>query len=486
MEEINIEENTISNNNGNIKPEKVVEKTTTPAAPQTTVTTTPIPMTTTAKPVVATTQPASQQITEAPAQPTTILAAIRIDDLQDEDTTLAAIDMTTIVPDVGNRFGVTEVLPVNPTTEATVITNPTTTRYTNTAITVMPPSETLHLTIRPTTPYLIQRIIGNVTGIPVRIGGQSTNTPISTIPTKIPTTSFPVRSRFITTVPRAMTPPTTMEVPTTEVPITTTIRNRGRSRYTLFVPNDSRTVTVTPSTIITEQSGFDDFPIRTTYTPRRFTQTPATITIPSKIATFTPTNIPTVTEQNFLSTTSLNLLQNAPLESSTVFPIYTSAFDVTTETPAGMTQQDFTTNTPPTFASTLRPRQRTTTSFATTREDLEKLAELRVRNNFGELSTGGDFYNPTTVSSQVSSTTAGVVLQTSLRSVNNKVKQLTEQQIKDLEELAKLEKEQQAILQQLAFLTKLAGTPKPTRSNTNNNLAGRVREIYLVNILFNN
>lgn len=57
---------------------------------------------------------------------------------------------------------------------------------------------------------------------------------------------------------------------------------------------------------------------------------------------------------------------------------------------------------------------------------------------------------------------------------NLKHRKLTEEQKKNLETLRELEREQAAILQQLAFLTSLAGGPKPTVKTSENSLANRV------------
>ncbi|KAK9746063.1 hypothetical protein QE152_g6391 [Popillia japonica] len=484
VEEVNIEENTISNN----KPEKIVEQTTTIRGPQRSRQRTTTPR------GVTTTQTAKPAVTELPTtqEPTTILAAIRIEDLVEDETTLPSIMETTIAPKLSNRFRTTTSPPELTTRRAF-----TTPRYTNTITTVVPSFENLQLTIRPTTPYLIQRIIGNITGTAVRLGGEpTTNIPLSTTTTSteipIETSTIPptIRSRVripTTTIPQALTTPiptmTTELLTTTDAALTATSRSRGRSRYSLSTPFEAlvRTVTVTPSTVSTDAPSTTDFPFRTTFTPRRYTQTPTTINIPSRIAMFTPTtvfaNVPTATEQNFMSTTSFNS-QNADLEGSTVFPVFTTTFEEVTETqpPPPPSAPDTTTSTPPTFASTQRQRQRTTTPLtAMTSTNLQRLAELRLSENFGELSTTGDYFTPTTVVPTITSTTAASSLQTTLKTITTKVKQLTEQQKKDLEELAKLEQEQQQILQQLAFLTRLnlgGGGPKPTRSPSN--LAGRV------------
>ncbi|XP_022913418.2 mucin-2-like isoform X5 [Onthophagus taurus] len=542
-EEVNIEENTISNN-GNNKPEKIVEATN-----------------------VETTTKKKEDITTAPPKPQQV-EIITIPPKQSVPTTLppTTMNVVTTIPTKKETIIVAKTIPPEfnfvendiqeTTTQRKMMT---TTRYTNTPTTVTPIFEDYQLNIRATTPYFIQRIFSNFTALGSRLGEEittitelvttqrittiPTTKPVQTTTTQVPTTTrtVPTTTRTVPTTTRTV-PTTTRTVPTTTRPVPTTTRpvpttTKPVPTTTKPIPTTTRPIRTTTIPLPTTTNPPPTIPPRTptkpplttrfmtttkrfvTTTPffvpettfwtttrrirtaaptttERITTTPRRTTRPTTKPTEPPTTTirQTTTKRRsgrFRNTTPQDLIRTVTVTPSTqttelpqtekptkrttfyvnTIPTEPVRYEETTIFPIYTTQKAQETTL---FTGTSRPITKTPTTPApvtlSVEDELRRLAELRVLENFGELSTTNDFVSTTTVMTPTT-------LQATLKGVNAKVKTLTEQQRKDLQELARLEKEQAEILRQLAFLTRFnfgGTTQKPTRSPSN--LASRVLE----------
>ena len=302
------------------------------------------------------------------------------------------------------------------------------------------PAESVQQDLTTTTTISTTTAIPSTTPAPTTIAASTTTTPPSAIVISTATTTQenPENSGLSTSAPtneilarsmdgvsiagRVLVPIAKEEATTTNEAVTDqpTTLNVGRGRIRFLLPATEQPFTETPTT---------------SSAPNTYTTTN-----PIVLAQRTTNGVTTLAPNTELDTTLYTRRQgiagevDGDLDTFTVFPVYPSSLTSNSPGFSGVAE-----------GSTLPPYTQT----------LEELAISRVQENYGELSTTGDFV-PATVGAPISSSTPSpAVLQTTLKSINSKVRVLTEQQRKDLEELARLEKEQAAILQQLAFLTRL-------------------------------
>lgn len=301
----------------------------------------------------------------------------------------------------------------------------------------------------------------------------STAMPSTTISKVVEDTTTTVKMAATTTTnpPTTTNMPTiTTETPTTEMPQTTTTKpvpirlqesTTPRIQTTSFRPSFS-TTTYLPMFISTILSTIRP---RITTTPQQIVKItpPTTITIPPT-TTNPPTTLPPTTTTILTTTTEVPTTKPPSRRRSTAVP--TTTF----RTPRSTTTEP----------TTRFWRETTTIPISTTRGGVRRQTTVL---NIGDFTTTARSSNLrsrsrfqtttpvlTTITTDVPTTTPYIVTATSVTTdraneafiqstipvpVTPKRKELTEQQKQDLATLAALEKEQQAILKQLSFLTNL-------------------------------
>nr|XP_015834647.1 PREDICTED: mucin-5AC isoform X8 [Tribolium castaneum] len=305
-------------------------------------------------------------------------------------------------------------------------------------------------------PTLSNRILDNPTTMPPMTSMRFTTMPPMTSMrfTTMPPMTLPASIRLTTTPTTTMAPTTTPFFTTTTMPPTTTPMQTRRQTtippFTQPVTSSFQTTTGFPTSTYFPQFLTTLF---STIRPRRVSATESPITIVTPISN----RIQPVTSPRVDMSTNVFDLTTA---GSTKRP---TTVDLTT----GTTRRIATTTVPTTvpftvpISTTVRSRRRSTTTTTT----------LPTTTTILTTTTPPTTRATSQRSARRSTTTEAT---TTTTNATKKLRQLTEQQRKDLEAIAQLEQEQAAILRQLAFLTNLniGGNMRTTTDRTD--LAKRI------------
>ncbi|XP_064214953.1 mucin-2 isoform X7 [Tribolium castaneum] len=305
-------------------------------------------------------------------------------------------------------------------------------------------------------PTLSNRILDNPTTMPPMTSMRFTTMPPMTSMrfTTMPPMTLPASIRLTTTPTTTMAPTTTPFFTTTTMPPTTTPMQTRRQTtippFTQPVTSSFQTTTGFPTSTYFPQFLTTLF---STIRPRRVSATESPITIVTPISN----RIQPVTSPRVDISTNVFDLTTA---GSTRRP---TTVDLTT----GTTRRIATTTVPTTvpftvpISTTVRSRRRSTTTTTT----------LPTTTTILTTTTPPTTRATSQRSARRSTTTEAT---TTTTNATKKLRQLTEQQKKDLEAIAQLEQEQAAILRQLAFLTNLniGGNMRTTTDRTD--LAKRI------------
>ncbi|KAF2883672.1 hypothetical protein ILUMI_22487, partial [Ignelater luminosus] len=317
---------------------------------------------------------------------------------------------------------------------------------TTAAPTTRPPSSTAAPS--PTTPLPLAAPT-STSGPTPTMPPPSTAAPSPTTPpsTAAPTTAAPTASP--TTIPPASPttqppgPPTTQASFTTPLPLSI-------STPAATTATSTATVTAAPATTALPRTSTTARAFSTTFFPVFFSTLLSTLQPQQRITTVIPTTTPP--PPTTIPSTTAAMTSPLPLTTTT------SAVPFTSPSPGGPSASPN-----PLSAEVIIGASR---SGVTTPTPPTTLIELLTRGITA--ATPQPKASTTAVPTTVLSTTIA-----SLKDLNLKQRQLTEQQKKDLAILEALEKEQEAILQQLAFLTGLnLGATSPPKEG--DNLADRV------------